>query len=178
MTYVRPRSLILILALYVVGGLTVGFALPALKDFAAARFGRGGIAVAFVINVALPLLVVTLAAWYPRFSSALAGTFLSTLAFLAATGFVPPPLSSHWFRALIGYLGPILTVACVAYHLLAALTVVVLLPLRRVGNPPDPAACPGCGYLLIGINGGYCPECGGPARSRVGSEGSVGPRRA
>jgi len=160
MTYVRPELQRYVLPAYLFGGLFIGAAVPPLKLFAAAHFGRTGYAVAFVVNIAMPVLVVSLAAVYPRFGVVLAGTLTATIAFLATIGLNAPPLTAGWLRNLLGQMGPILFVACIAYHLLAAGTVAVLRPFRRVGRPPDPAACIRCGYLLIGLIADRCPECG------------------
>lgn len=160
MTYVHPNVWRTILPAYAFGGLLIGLTLPALKSFAAAHLGRGGIAVAFVINIAMPLLVIVLAAIYPRLSFALLGTFLATLAFLFASGMNPPPINAGWLRNLIAQMGPILVVAFIAYHLLAATTVAVLRTFRQVGISPNPMACIQCGYLLFGATRARCPECG------------------
>lgn len=160
MSYVRPELVRFVLPGYLLGGLFIGAAVPPLQRFAAEHLGRAGFAVAFVVNIAMPVLVVTLAAVYPRLSVVLAGTLLATFAFLVTLGLQAPPLNAAWLRNLLGQMGPILVVACVAYHALAAGTVVVLRPFRRVGHPPDPAACCNCGYLLIGLPSDQCPECG------------------
>jgi len=160
MTYVRPQLLRFALPAYLVGGLLIGAAVTPLKHLAATHFGRAGFAVAFVVNVAMPLLVIVLAGIYPRLHIALAGTLMATLAFLLAIGLKAPPLRGGWLRNLLGQMGPILVVASIAYHLLAAATVGVLRPVRRVGFPPKPDACSDCGYLLIGVAGLRCPECG------------------
>jgi len=128
MTYVRPELLRYILPAYLLGGLVVGAAVPPMQRFAAAHFGRAGIAVAFVVNVAMPLLVVSLAAVYPRLGVVLGGTLTATLAFLVTIGLNAPPLTAGWLRNLLGQMGPILVVACIAYHGLAAGTVAMLRP--------------------------------------------------
>ena len=160
MTYVKPERLPYVLPAYLLGGLLIGASIPPMQRFAAAHFGRAGYAVAFVVNIAMPVLVVSLAAIYPRLNVVLAGTLTATLAFLATIGLNAPPLTAGWLRNLLGQMGPILVVACIAYHVLAAGTVAVLRPFRRVGRPPDPAACIHCGYLLIGLPADRCPECG------------------
>ncbi len=159
MTYVKPGLLRYVLPAYLFGGLLVGAAVPPMQRFAAAHFGRAGYAVAFAVNIAMPVLVISLAAVYPRLGVVLAGTFLATLVFLITRGLNAPPLNAGWLRSLLGQMGPILVVASIAYHLLAAGTVAVLRPFRRVGHPPDPKAC-SCGYVLIGLTSDRCPECG------------------
>jgi len=170
MVYIKPERLRYVLPAYLLGGLLIGAAVPPMKLFAAVHFGRAGYAVAFVVNIAMPVLVVSLAAIYPRLSVVLAGTLVATLAFLVTLGLNAPPLTAGWLRNLLGQMGPILVVACIAYHVLAVGTVAVLRPVRRVGRPPHPAACIHCRYLLIGLTADRCPECG---RRHMVSSGPV-----
>jgi hypothetical protein len=58
--------------------------------------------------------------------------------------------------------GPIATVACIIYHVLAVGTVKTVNYWRCVGSPPDPVACLNCGYKLIGLTEPRCPECAQP----------------
>lgn len=163
MTYVRPRPPLAILACYAAGGLAISLALPALQSLAAAKLGRAGIAVAFVVNVAMPLLVVALTALYPRFWINVVGAGVATLAFLLVHNLVPWPFQQGWGSSMISRLGPILTVACIGYQVLTVATFAIARRFRCVGEPPHPAACRTCGYLLIGLVGDICPECGNRA---------------
>ena len=86
MHYVKPRPTVAIVLIYLAGGLAIGAALPWFKDFANTLFGRSGIAVAFVINVAMPLWIVMVSAIYPRMWIALAGTLAALSGFLAGMG--------------------------------------------------------------------------------------------
>jgi hypothetical protein len=134
MTYVKPWPTWGVLAAYVLGGMAVGLALPPLKVWAGAALGRSGLAVAFVVNIAMPLVVVALAAAYPKLGVALLGTFLATVAFLLFGGQEFPRLGGEWLVATMRQTHPILVVACVAYHVLAAVTVLFVRPWRRVRN--------------------------------------------
>ncbi len=159
MTYVRDNQWRVALLAYIVSGAAVGLLLPAMKTYAAAHMGRSGYAVFFVINIALPSIIVGLAAFYPRLKVALGGTFLASLAFFLAVGLGPAMITPPLFKPLLNSLGPIATVAFVIYHLLAAGAVVVVRMWRRVGSPPDPMACTNCGYQLVGLAEPRCPEC-------------------
>lgn len=160
MRYVRPRPSWIIVLSYFVGGAMIGGTLLMLKSYASGAFGRAGLAVAFVVNIGMPLLVVALAAAYPRLLVALVGTATATFAFLIIGGGGPlNPL--QWPAATVSALAgsPILTVACVMYHILALIAVIAVSSFRRVGIPPDPLRCPGCGYSLVGLIEPRCPEC-------------------
>ena len=159
MTFVRPQWIRLILPSYLLGGLTIGLFLPAMQNFANAQWGRAGIAVFLVINVIMPILVIALAAIYPKLIVTVIGGLLATFTFLFTTGLTPPKLSVNWLKDLVGQMGPIVTVATVGYLVLGVLTVFFLRPVRRVGYAPDPHAC-SCGYSLIGLSSDRCPECG------------------
>lgn len=158
MTYVSPKWIRLILPLYFLGGMTIGFLLPAMKAAANQALGRSGLAVFFVINIAMPVLVVALAALYPRLIVTIVGGLIATIAFLSATG-LRPSFGVYWLAAFVGQMDPIVRVAAVGYLLLGAITVFLLRPYRRVGFAPDPGACH-CGYSMIGSQSDRCPECG------------------
>lgn len=160
MKYVKPRPAPLLFMLFSIGGMAIGFSLPWLKEFARDRVGRAGLAVAFVINVAMPVWIVAISAWYPRHWVTVAGAFLASVAFYGALGFSLPAATTHWLSDLIRDLGPIPTIATLGYLGLAAGTSWVVGKFRRVGAMSDPAACPNCSYLLIGSNRDRCPECG------------------
>jgi hypothetical protein len=132
MTCVQPRSPWFILAAYVLGGTAVGLVLPSLKGSASATFGHPGLAVAFVVNIAMPVVVVALSAAYPKLGVAVLGTFLATLAFLIAGGHEFPRLSGAWIIEWARQMQPILVVACLAYHVLAVVTVLLVRPWRVV----------------------------------------------
>ena len=157
MTYVRPRPTGLVLLVYVIAGAAIGLAVPALKATAANAFGRSGLGVAYVVNVAMPLLVVVLAAAYPRLWVALLGTLLATAAFLGTTGILAP--GRGWPLIVARRIQPVLLLACIAYHVLAVITVLAVNPQRRVGRPVDPLRCAKCGYPLTGLTEPRCPEC-------------------
>jgi hypothetical protein len=159
MTHVKPRPWWSALLVYAAGGAAIGWALPTLKTLGAAHFGRSGLAVAAVVNVAMPLLVVTLAAIYPKLWIALLGTFAATIAFLALGGQYFPRFGEGWLYIFVQQMRPVLVVARVAYHVLAGITVLAVQPVRRVGTPPDPRRCTTCGYLLVGLSEPRCPEC-------------------
>lgn len=174
MIYVRPRPWWVIALLYVLGAVAIGLAVPAMKAYAAARFGRAGVAVAFVVNIAMPLLIVVLSVAYPRLWVALVGTLAASLAFLLTVG-LTPRISSDWLNSLVAQMGPILTVAIIAYHGLAAVAVGVQRPFRRVGIRPPADACRSCGYRLTGLGAaGRCPECG-QAFSAIGTANASDP---
>jgi hypothetical protein len=132
MTCVRPRFVVFVLLAYVLGGAAFGLLLPALKTAAGSAWGRPGLAVALVVNIAMPLLVVALSAAYPKLGVALLGTFLATLAFLTVGGPQSLPLGRDWLLTAARQIRPLLVVACLAYHLLAATTVLLIRPWRRV----------------------------------------------
>ncbi len=158
MTYVSPRWIRLVLPLYALGGLTIGLLLPAMKALALQALGRSGLAVFFVINIAMPALVVALAAMYPRLIVTIVGGLIATIAFLSASG-LRPPFGIYWLADFVGQMDPIVRVATVGYLALGAFTVLLLRPFRRVGLAPDPSAC-SCGYSLVGFQSDRCPECG------------------
>ncbi len=135
MTYVKPRPIWFILAAYVFAAAGIGLSLPALKDFAAQRFGRDGLAVMVVVNGVLPLLIAALSAAYPKLSVALLGTFLATLAFLLTGGLKLPPAGQRSLLEAAGQVPPILVLACIAYHAVAAFTVIAVGNWRTVGEP-------------------------------------------
>lgn len=162
MTYVRPRPLWLVLLPYIAGGIAFALALPALRMAAGNAFAKRALGNFYVINIALPLLVVALAAWYPRMRAALLGALTLSLAFLL-TAFTPnPQWNVGWLSNYLVSLSPIVIVACLAYPVLGAVTVGVVRWFRRVGPPPDPTLCRACGYSLIGLPEPRCPECGSP----------------
>jgi hypothetical protein len=159
MTFVRSSWWLPILLAFAVGGAGMGLGLPAMKRFAATHYGRQGLAVFFVINIAMPLLVISLSALHPRYRVALGGTLLATLLFLLCAGLRPASLNLSAPASMIRSMGPIVFVACVMYHILAAGTVSLVNLKCRVGTPPDPLACVQCGYKLIGLAEPRCPEC-------------------
>ena len=134
MTCVKPRFVVFVLVAYVLAGAALGLVLPGLKAAAGSAWGRPGLAVALVVNIAMPLLVVALSAAYPKLGVALLGTFLATLAFLTAGGPQSPPLGRDWLLAAVQQIRPLFVVACIAYHLLAVATVLLIRPWRPVGT--------------------------------------------
>jgi hypothetical protein len=106
--------------------MAIGWGLPALKHVAGATLGREGLAVAFVVNLAMPLLIVTLSAACPKLWVAVPGTFLATLALLISGSHFSPRPDQHGLTAVVQQLHPILVVACVAYHVLAVVTVLMV----------------------------------------------------
>ena len=170
MTWVRPKPAWLIIATYGVVAIGLGIALPSWKAFAAARFGRPGLGNFYIVNIAMPLLIASLTAWYPRLRVALAGTLLAEMIFLLSLGLRPAGAPSRWAASTVSQLDPIVTIACVGYIVIAIAVVAMLRPFRRVGIPPDPDACKVCGYLLRERSSVRCPECGtpiAPASSRA-----------
>ena len=162
MTYVRPRPVWLVLLAYLCTGAAVGLALPLLRAVATAQLGYRGFGVALAVNIVMPLLVVALAAAYPRLWIALLGTLVATLGFLICGGQKFPPFGPGWILLTLRSMRPVLVVACVAYHVLACITVLAVRVLRRVGVPPDPRCCATCGYPLVGLTEARCPECSTP----------------
>jgi hypothetical protein len=167
MTYVSRKWWLTVLLAFAMGGAAIGLGLPGMKKFAAAQFGRAGLAVFFVINIAMPLLIVSLSALHPRYVVAVCGTMLATLLFLACTGLRPSGLGANALTATIRSMGSILVVACFMYLVLAVGTVAVANLRWRVGIPPDPLACVKCGYKLIGLPAARCPECFEPFPSKM-----------
>lgn len=160
MRYVDPKTWPQALAAYLFGGALIGAALPYGQAWCAAHLGRGGIAVAIVVNLAMPALIVALAAWRPRVWVALLGAFLATAALLVtATRTIPVPTRAFIESSVRG-MGPVLVVAIVAYHVLAVITVFAVSPWRRVGVAPPDDGCKTCGYSQKGLMGERCPECG------------------
>ncbi len=166
MTFVKSRPWWAVILVYAAAGSAIGLALPALKGMAASSMGRSGLAVAFAVNIAMPVVVVMLAAAYPRLWVALLGTLLATIAFVLTGNRALPSFQSGWLVRMIQAASPILVVACIAYHVLAGMTVGVVRTWRRVGTPPDPNACPTCGYSLVGLTEPRCPECFAPCTPR------------
>ncbi|MBI5865569.1 MAG: hypothetical protein HZB38_13885 [Planctomycetes bacterium] len=163
MHYIRPRPIWATLTPYVIGGLIVGLTAPTLQSLAAAQFGRPGVGSMVIVNLILPALFVGLSAIYPDWRVALGGTLLGSLLFLLLTGH-RGSLSSQYLVTFIRSMRPVLFVACIAYHVLAFGTAMLVSRFRRVGEPPHPQACPQCGYLMIGLPSQRCPECGGERR--------------
>lgn len=159
--YVHPRPAWLVLTTYAVGGALIAAALPALKAWSATQYGRPGYAVALVINVLMPLLIVLLASAYPRVWVAGVGALGAGVNFLLCSGVLPrvaDPIGSFIVQA-----GPIATAALAGYILIAALVSWSLRHWRVVGLRPAPDACENCGYPVRGA--ARCPECGAPTSS-------------
>ncbi len=140
MRYVKPRPAAFVLAAYVLAAAAVGLAVPALKAQAAERFGREGVAVMLVVNCVMPLLIAALSAAYPKLSMALLGTFLASLTFLITGGLNLPAAGAHGLLDAAGQIRPVLVLACLAYHAIAALTVAAIRPWRTVGGPLLPGS--------------------------------------
>lgn len=158
--YVRPRPALVLVGTYVVVAFALGALHVPLRAWAAGSLGRAGMGTAILVNLAMPALVVTLAAIYPRWWVALLGTFAATLVLLLWMGLFVPSFHRGWIIDTVLSMHPVLVVACPAYHVLAGATVIVLRPFRRVGTAPDPTRCRECGYDLSGLTEPRCPECG------------------
>lgn len=160
MRYVKPRPAWLILTAYIAGGMVIGLAKPAWMALASQWFGRAGLANAALVNVAMPLYIACLAWLYPSRRVAAAGAALAACTFVLCMGLMIPASVTRFLPSVLGQLGPIGTIACVCYLMIAWSAASAARIWRRVGLPPNPQACKKCGYLLTGNVSGVCPECG------------------
>ncbi|MBI3832826.1 MAG: hypothetical protein HY287_00690 [Planctomycetes bacterium] len=131
----RPIPAWLVLSLYAVSGLGIAVLVPAFKALGSSCFGRSGYGVAIVVNVVLPLFFVVAAAWYPKWSVALPGTFLTILVFMLATGMLPTSLSGDWIGSFRG-MEPVFVIACIAYFIISFITVAIVRTMQHIGATP------------------------------------------
>lgn len=119
-----------------------------------------GAATAILVNLVLPLLFVATAVYYPRPLFALLGVPLALAAFTTERVFELNPAFWQWTPGLFATrIHPIVVVGAIISGGIAVATCFSTMPLRRVGVPPKPDACHGCGYDL-GEEILQCPECG------------------
>lgn len=161
MTYIPPERWRMMMVLYVLGGMLLGLANPALRA-AMARIGRHpGIGTALDVNLFMPLLALTLAFLYPRLWMACAGALLATVAFHIGSQLGQNPAVWRWsFMGVVRAVHPILVAACIGYAAIGMVTSAVVRPWRDVGPPDTPLRCDVCGYLLVKLPQARCPECG------------------
>jgi hypothetical protein len=113
------------------------------------------------LNLALPALALVVGAVYPRFWTALAGGVLLPLGFVGGTMLWQDPAVWRWTSALlVRSSSPLHVGAAIGCAAVGAAAVGVTRPWRRVGAPPEPWRCAGCGYALRGLRRPTCPECG------------------
>lgn len=167
MKYVRPRPWWLIVLIYAAGGVLVGASVPWLKTLATSHFGRAGFAVAFVLNIAMPLWVAVLSLIYPSFRTALGGTLAASVGFGMLVGQIPLPRTTDWLYVVFSHMNGRVLVAMICYHLIAFASVGAMYSVRRVGRPPAPQTCKSCGYSLVGLVEPRCPECFTPYETKT-----------
>lgn len=161
--YVRPRSILFVLALYATAGL-VPASIVGVLAHVITRVGidpKWGEILA--VNLAAPVCFVAAAAWYPRLRLLPLEPMvaLSVFTLTRALG-----QDWHMWRWTIDFLVHILeppVVGAYAFATVLALPVIATLKhVRRVGH--DPArACTSCGYSRDGHGPDAarpCPECG------------------
>jgi hypothetical protein len=113
------------------------------------------------VNVLLPGVVIAAVVLHPRFR------WVPVTAALALLGFTCTRALQHDWRAwtwspgfFLGIMHPIAVAACAAGGVIGGAAAAAMHPWRRVGVPSEPARCRRCGYLLTGLAGPACPECG------------------
>jgi hypothetical protein len=120
-----------ILSLYLLGGLALGLADHLLGRGVQGLGMRPGVATAASVNVLLPLIVVGLAAVYPKLGTAWLGAVALTCAFVLGLALIYPQGHRWEALALIRSVPPVLVMACLGYLFLGTLSVLVA---RSVGS--------------------------------------------
>jgi hypothetical protein len=115
------------------------------------------------VNLVLPAAMVALAAWYPRFWTALAGAVLAMAGFALAHMLQREWHFWLWTWSSLGLSTlPIMIAATVGYALIGSVVAALTRTVRRVGLEDPGPRCAACGYSLVGLGGAVCPECGAP----------------
>jgi len=161
MKFVPPDRWRAILLAYCLGGLALGLCNRPLNLLALNLGIRPGLGTALDVNILMSVFAVVAAFFYPRIWTAWLGGFLGSAAFYFGMRLVQSPNVTTW-SAKGSFLGvhPILVAACLGYGVLGTLTSVTVRPWRIVGLADAHLRCKSCGYLLIGLGGPKCPECG------------------
>jgi hypothetical protein len=121
----------LVLAAYLLGGLTLGLADPLLGGWLAEHGIRRGLATAISVNLLMPLLAIGLASVCRRLAMAWLGSATLAGGFLLGLALVYPPPAA----ALPHFVSPVLVMACLGYAVLGSLT--VLLARGMVAKSPS-----------------------------------------
>jgi hypothetical protein len=120
-----------ILSLYPLGGLALGLADHLLGRGAQGLGMRPGVATAASVNVLLPLIVVGLAAAYPKLGTAWLGAVALTFAFVLGLALIYPQGHRWDALALIRSVPPVRVMACLGYLFLGTLSALVA---RSIGS--------------------------------------------
>lgn len=159
MRYVDPKWWKLTLASCFAAGALLNLAW--MEFFANYLFGRAGLGTFSSVNFILPVIVGFAAYCYPKVRVAAMAAFMAFLGYLCVGLFKAEPQPWRWnVPVMMQALHPVLAVACVGYMVLAMTTAAFTKKYRRVGREDDRFRCPACGYLLVGVRAGVCPECG------------------
>ncbi len=159
--YVSPPLWRIALALYGAAGFVLGFIVSDLGPLLSTLGINPKLGMAGVVNLLLPACMVLITGWYPRIRTAWVGTFLLTLGFVVGALFRRDWHFWVWPLSFSQNLAhPILLAGMIAGGVIGTVIVWILRSVRRVGVAVDPHACSACGYSLVGIDTGVCPECG------------------
>ncbi|MGD8452749.1 MAG: hypothetical protein PVJ57_13095 [Phycisphaerae bacterium] len=150
MRYVSPHWWPAALAAYALAGLALGAA------HAGWPIHTGiGESVVWNLYVLLPAASVTISLRYPRGWTTVVGTLGASMAWSWAYAHFCPP--GPFVAMFLVFLVP---AGWVLQCIFCVLAMLIMEDSRKVGRPPEPHRCRGCGYLLIGLTEPRCPECG------------------
>lgn len=138
--------------------------------FSGYLFGRAPIGTFASVNFILPTIVTFAAFCYPRVRVAGVAAVMAFVGYVCVGLLRSEANPLRWNAALLEKsLHPILLGACVGYVALAATVAAWTKRYRRVGREEDRERCTACGYLLVGVTAGVCPECGRRALTAIES---------
>ncbi|MBX3357548.1 MAG: hypothetical protein KF745_03885 [Phycisphaeraceae bacterium] len=158
------RQWYIVLAAYGAVGLLLRLAIFPVESYLHAHAMRTGIPVMLAVNLALPILIIMLAVYCPRFPVISAGAVLATLGWIIGGMLLRDWHISHWTTSLLrDSTHPILIPATLEYILVGATAAAVATEVRagRVTANGGPT-CPACGFPLERANAIRCPDCYAP----------------
>jgi hypothetical protein len=163
MKYIPPERWRAALVVYASTGLALGLCNRPLNLLALHSGVRPGIGTAVNVNLLMPLVAMFGAWFYPRLRTIWFGSIIASGMFYLGMRLVQVPNVTQWSaRATLVGIDPILVAACIGYGIVGSVTALILRYWRVVGLPDAAQRCRSCGYLLVGLTGAMCPECGAP----------------